>query len=173
VAEKTPHVRAGHSPESAAATPISPAASQAPAGAKQALEQSGLDREVPSIATVALVGVGVAVLEPELIPGILIGAGAVLAPKILPALGSMLRPMVKGVVKAGYSAAMSVREAAAEGREQMEDLVVEARAEHEAAGDGHGARSAEPHPALEHPSKRPSRPARSSSEGNAPPAANL
>ena len=135
---------------------MSAAAARVDAAAKQALSKTGLDGEGPSIATAALVGIGVAVLEPELIPGILIGAGAVLAPKILPALGSMFRPIVKGVVKAGYSAAMSVREVMAEAGEEMEDMVAEARAEHEAA-NSHGA--AEP-PAPGQPKKqrRPNRP---------------
>jgi len=68
----------------------------------------------------ALVGVGVALLEPELIPGVLIGAGAMLAPKVLPALRGMVRPMIKGV-KAGYSAAATEPKLAAEAREQVED----------------------------------------------------
>jgi hypothetical protein len=118
----------------------SAAAANANGGARQALSKAGLDNEGPSIATAALVGVGVAVLEPELIPGILIGAGAVLAPKIIPALGGLLRPLVKGVVKAGYSAAMSVRQVVAEAGEEVEDIVAEAKAEHEAAnGAGHAA----------------------------------
>ena len=150
------------------------ASGQLETGARQVLEQSGLDREGPSLATVALVGVGVAVLEPELIPGILIGAGAVLAPKILPALGGALRPLLKVAVKAGYSAAMSVREMAAEGREHMEDLMAEARAEHEASrSDGHSARKAEQQSAPEQPGKRPPRPSRTAPEGGAPPAARL
>ena len=116
---------------------MSAAASHVEAGAKDLLSETGLDREGPSIATAALVGIGVAILEPELIPGILIGAGAVLAPKLLPALGSMLRPIVKGVVKAGYSATVAVREMAAEAGEEVEDIIAEARSEHE-AGDGAG-----------------------------------
>ncbi len=110
---------------------------------------TGLEREGPSLATAALVGVGVALVEPELIPGMLIGAGAVLAPKLIPALGSMLRPMVKGVVKAGYSVAMTVREYAAEAGEQVEDIMAEARAEHAA-----GSAAADQPPAPEHASRR-------------------
>ncbi len=101
------------------------------AGARQAWNESGLEREGPSLATAALVGAGLAILEPEFIPGMLIGAGALLAPKILPGLGGMLRPMVKGVVKAGYAASMTVREAVAEAGENMQDIVAEARAEYE------------------------------------------
>ncbi len=115
---------------------LSAAASHVSAGARNALSESGLDREGPSFLTAAAVGVGVALIEPELIPGMLIGAGAWLAPKLLPAIGGMLRPVMKGVVKAGYSATMAVREAVAEAGEQIDDMVAEARAEHDA---GHGA----------------------------------
>jgi len=136
---------------------LSAAAAHAEAGARQTLAKTGLDREGPSIATAALVGVGVAILEPELIPGILIGAGAVLAPRILPALGGLLRPMVKGIVKAGYSAAISVREVMAEAGEEVEDMVAEVKAEHEASN---GSGVAAEHPATGQPKKqrRPNRP---------------
>ncbi len=107
------------------------AASHVQAGARDALTETGLQREGPSMATVVLVGAGVAIIEPELIPGMLIGAGAWLAPKLLPSIGNMLRPAVKGIVKAAYSATNAVREVAAEAGEQMEDIVAEARAEQE------------------------------------------
>lgn len=129
-------------------------ASHAPAASKQALPESGLEREGASFATAALIGVGVAILEPELIPGMLIGAGAWAAPKVIPALGGMLRPMAKGLIKAGYSAGMAVREMVAEASEQVEDIVAEARAEHQ-SGDG-----AEPRAEAEERQKRQRRPAR-------------
>jgi hypothetical protein len=107
--------------------------------------------------------VGVAILEPELIPGVLIGAGAMLAPKLIPAVGGALRPLFKGVVKAGYSAGMAVREMAAEAGEQVEDIVAEARAEH-ASGSGDGAASHQP--ASAERSKRERRPNRPSPSAN-------
>jgi hypothetical protein len=143
---------------------LSAAASRLRAGAKDAMADAGLERDGPSFATVALIGAGVAIIEPELIPGMLIGAGAWLAPKLLPALGSVLRPVVKGVVKAGYSATMAAREFAAETREQVEDIVAEARAEHEA---GNAAAQAERHSAPEQSEKRQRQKPRST-----PPAAN-
>jgi hypothetical protein len=94
-------------------------------------------QEGPGLATAALVGVGLAIVEPELIPGMLIGVGVTLAPKLVPALGGVLRPMVKGIVKAGYGAAVTVREAVAEAGENIEDIVAEARAEHHAGHHGH------------------------------------
>ena len=147
-----------HSQHEPAEGNLSAARAHVEAGAKQALSKTGLDGEGRSLATAALVGVGVAILEPEFIPGILIGAGAVLAPKILPALGGLVRPLLKGVIKAGYSAAVSVREVVAEAGEEMEDLVAEARAEHEAAN---GAGAPAEQPAAEEPKRqrRPNRPA--------------
>jgi hypothetical protein len=82
----------------------------------KAAAESGQEREGPSLATVALVGAGVAIIEPELIPGLLIGAGVVLVPKLLSALSDMVRARLKGVVKAEYSAEIEVRETAAEAR---------------------------------------------------------
>jgi hypothetical protein len=142
---------------------LSAAASHVQASAKQVLSDTGLDREGPSLATAALIGVGVAIIEPELIPGMLIGAGVWLVPKLLPALGGILRPVVKGAVKAGYSATMAVREVVAEAGEQVEDIVAEARAEHQ-AGNGAGGGSQAPAP------EAPAKPARRKTN---PPAANL
>ena len=86
------------------------------------------------IATVAAIGIGAALIEVELIPGILIGIGAMLAPQLVPKLGSALRPLVKSAVKAGYTLVDKGREMAAETSEQFQDIVAEVKAEHEQAG---------------------------------------
>ena|SRR5438477_6989376 len=152
MAEETATQRSVDHPEHAPAEDnLSAAASHLAAGAKNAAAEAGLDREGPSLATAALIGVGVAIIEPELIPGLLIGAGAVLAPKLFPALGGILRPLVKSVVKVGYSAATSVREAVAEVGEQVEDIVAEARSEQQTE-NGRGA--AQPQPTGEAGAKR-------------------
>jgi hypothetical protein len=75
------------------------------------------------LATAALIG-GVALLEPELMAGMAIGAGATLLSGWA---GALLRPMIKAGVKAAYSAAEAVGQAA----EDVQDLVSEARTEHE------------------------------------------
>ena len=80
-------------------------------------------------ATVAVVGLGAALIEAELIPGILIGVAAMLAPNLLPKVGNGLRPIVKGIVKAGYTLTERARETFAEAGEQMQDIVAEVRAE--------------------------------------------
>lgn len=64
-------------------------------------------------------------------PNALVVVGvAVLAPVLLPAVGYVVRPLVKGVIKTG----LTVRDMAvgfvAEAGEQLCDLVAEAKAEH-------------------------------------------
>jgi hypothetical protein len=163
MAEDSPSNKPGDHPQHGPTeSNLRAAASRLQAGVKDRVAEAGLDRDGPSFATVALIGAGVAIIEPELIPGMLIGAGAWMAPKLFPALGGLLRPMIKGVVKAGYSASMAAREFAAEAREQVEDIVAEARAEHEAAN---GAAAAEP-PSAPESEKRPRQKPRSGPAAN-------
>jgi hypothetical protein len=86
---------------------------------------------VAMAATIAVVGVGVALISTELIPGMLIG----LAAAFLPGMGPKLRPLLKSTVRAGYSAVQKTRELVAEASEQMQDAVAEARAEHESKAE--------------------------------------
>jgi hypothetical protein len=86
---------------------------------------------VAKAATIAVVGVGVALISTELIPGMLIG----LAAAFLPGMGPKLRPLLKSTVRAGYSAVQKTRELVAEASEQMQDAVAEARAEHESKAE--------------------------------------
>ena len=75
------------------------------------------------------VGVGVAFIEEELLGGVLLGAAAALTPNLLPRLGRALRPVLKGVIRAGYGFVETTREALAEAGEQFEDVVAEVRSE--------------------------------------------
>src|SRR5438128_12206532 len=62
--------------------------------------------------------------------GILVGLGAaVLAPSILPAAGSILRPVAKTLVKGGLVVTDGVKGVVAEASEHVNDLVAEVRAE--------------------------------------------
>jgi Protein of unknown function (DUF5132) len=64
-------------------------------------------------------------------PNVLVVVGvAVLAPVILPAVGYVVRPLVKGAVKAGLTAKDMAVGFVAEAGEQVSDLVAEAKAEH-------------------------------------------
>lgn len=85
------------------------------------------------VATIAAIGIGAALIEVELIPGILIGIGAMLAPKFFPRLGTALRPIVKGAVRAGYALVDKGRELAAETSEQLQDIVAEVKSEQDTA----------------------------------------
>ena len=83
------------------------------------------DDIVAKAATIAVVGVGVALISTELIPGMLIGVAAAL----LPGIGPKMRPFLKSTVKAGYTAVRKTREMMAEASEQVQDMLAEAKAE--------------------------------------------
>ena len=91
----------------------------------------GLSDNVGTLATAAAVGVGAALIEADLVPGILIGVGAILLGKMFPQVGAVLRPIVKTVVRAGLIAAEQGRELAAEASEQVQDVIAEVQSERE------------------------------------------
>lgn len=64
-------------------------------------------------------------------PNALVGIGvAIMIPVLLPLVGSVLRPVAKGLVKGGLMVKDTVVGFAAETGEQVSDLVAEAKAEH-------------------------------------------
>ncbi len=80
------------------------------------------------ISTVAI-GIGVAVLAPELLIGVALGAGAAMAPRMFPRLGAAIRPVAKEVIKYGLAATDKARECFAEASEHIQDLMAEVRSE--------------------------------------------
>jgi Protein of unknown function (DUF5132) len=71
--------------------------------------------------------------------GLAVGLGvAYVAPAVLPAVGAVTRPLVKGVMKTGFMAARSMREYAAEAAEEVGDLYAEVEAESRGEGAGNG-----------------------------------
>jgi ribosomal protein L29 len=88
-----------------------------------------LSGEAGAVGTAAAIVVGAALIEVELIPGLIIGAGAILLGKLFPELGSYVRPAIKGVVRAGFAASQKAREVMAEASEQVQDLVAEVKQE--------------------------------------------
>ncbi len=82
--------------------------------------------------TVAAVGVAAALIEVELIPGMLLGVAAMLVPGLLPKIGNGLRPLLKSAVRAGYNVTNKARETVAEAGEQYQDIVAEVKAEAQA-----------------------------------------
>ena len=90
----------------------------------QAAESKG-DDVMAKAATIAVVGVGVALISAEFLPGMLIGVAAAM----LPGIGPKVKPFLKTTVKAGYTAVRKTREMIAEAGEQVQDLIAEAKSE--------------------------------------------
>jgi hypothetical protein len=84
---------------------------------------------VATVATVGVVGVGVAVFEAALLPGLVLGVAAMLAPKIAPKFGSALSPMFKSTVRGIYKFGQKTKEFVAETNEHVQDIVAEVDAE--------------------------------------------
>lgn len=108
-------------------TPVqAPVTSPAPTPTPVLTETSSL---ADKALTVAAVGVAAALIEVELIPGMLLGVAAMLAPNLVPKIGGALRPVVKSAVRAGYNVAAKTRESVAEASEQFQDIVAEVKSE--------------------------------------------
>jgi hypothetical protein len=92
-----------------------------------------------TMATIGVVGVGVAVLEAALLPGVVLGVAAVAAPKYLPRLGSAMAPLFRSAVRGVYMAGRKTREIVAEAQEQVNDIVAEVDSEtdHSVDTDAH------------------------------------
>jgi hypothetical protein len=72
---------------------------------------------------------------------LLIGVGAaIVAPTVIPALATGLRPLAKAVIKGGVTLYDSVKETVAEAGEQFNDLVAEVRSEIADSGNDEPAR---------------------------------
>ena len=79
-------------------------------------------------ATVGVICVGAALIEAALIPGMVIGVAAMLAPKALPKLGTAVEPMFRGAVRGTYRLGQKARHIMAEAQEQVHDIVAEENA---------------------------------------------
>jgi Protein of unknown function (DUF5132) len=103
-----------------------------------------VNEAVTVAATVGVVAVGVALFEVALLPGMVIGVAAMLAPKYVPKMGAALNPMFKSTVRSAYKFGQKTREMVAEAKEQVHDIVAEVHAEGDTA-------KAAPKPAAESP----------------------
>ena len=92
---------------------------------------NGADRDdmLRTAATIGIIGVGAALFEAALIPGIIIGVAAAYAPKYLPKASAALQPTFKWAVRGAYKLSRKTREAVAEAHEQVQDIVAEVHAE--------------------------------------------
>lgn len=91
--------------------------------------EDGIEEEGGTLMTTLLTGAAVAIIKPELLPGMAIGVAAAMGPKLLPTVGGVLRPFIRTAVRAGYSTAIATRGVVAEAGEQVQDILAEARAE--------------------------------------------
>jgi hypothetical protein len=87
-------------------------------------------------ATVAVVGVGVAIFEAALLPGVVLGVAAALVPKALPNIGTALNPLFKSTVRNAYKFSKKTKEFVAETQEHVHDILAEANASEDAKLSG-------------------------------------
>ena len=87
--------------------------------------------------TAALVMVGIALFQPELIAGMVVGAGLMYASRwmpdligdvIAPAIGGAVGPVAANAVKMGYATIAKTQELVSQAVEGVEDMMAEARA---------------------------------------------
>lgn len=87
-----------------------------------------------SAATIGVIGVAAALFDLALIPGMVIGVAATLAPKYVPQLGSRLQPLFTYTVRGAYKVTRHARSAVAEAQERIHDIAAEVEAESVADG---------------------------------------
>jgi len=115
----------------------------APADEPEPIE-NGSDELLATAATVGVVAVGALVFEAALIPGMVLGVCAMLAPKALPKIGGALNPLFKSTVRGAYLLSEKAREVAAEMQEQVHDIVAEVKSEGDAKAEPRQDRAASP-----------------------------
>ncbi len=96
-------------------------------------ESSDESNIVATVATVGVVGIGVAMVEIALLPGVILGVAAMAAPQLAPKIGAALGPMFKSTVRGLYRVGQKTRELVAETHEHVQDIVAEVDAEGKAA----------------------------------------
>jgi hypothetical protein len=84
---------------------------------------------LPTVATVAIVGIGAAVFEAAILPGLVLGVAAMCVPRFYPQIGSALRPVFKSTVRGAEQIRQKTREVLAEAQERVQDIVAEVDAE--------------------------------------------
>lgn len=91
--------------------------------------RNAMPESMGGVAATAAVAIGAALIEVELLPGILLGAGAILLGKALPVLGESARPMLKSAIAAGWQAYDKSRAAVASAAGQVQDVAAQVRRE--------------------------------------------
>src|ERR1700732_3201844 len=113
----------------AAPPPVDGAEPEAPEQSHEATEANP-DRSdlVATVTTVAVVGVGAAVFEAALLPGLVLGVAAMWAPQYFPKMGEALNPLFRSTVRGAYKLGNKTREFVAEAQGQVHDIVAEVHA---------------------------------------------
>src|SRR5262245_12420558 len=87
-----------------------------------------IDESTKKAATVAVVtGLAVAALQPALLPGVAIGAGAALSPKLLSVAGTVGRFVAKRIIKTGFQVAFATQDIINEVGDELRGIAAEAR----------------------------------------------
>jgi hypothetical protein len=81
------------------------------------------------LATAAVVGAVALLIEAELLPGILLGVGAMMVAKLFPGVTDHIRPLLKTTIGMGYKAMGKAKELIAEASDHAQDIVAEIKAE--------------------------------------------
>lgn len=97
--------------------------------ADHASGMSARDTVITTAVTVGVVGVAAVVFEAALIPGMILGVAAALAPSYVPRMGAALNPLFRSTIRGAYKLGQKTRVAASEVREQMSDIAAEVNAE--------------------------------------------
>ena len=105
-------------------------AAQATEQVSEALEANS--DVVATVATVAVVGIGAAVFEAALLPGVVLGIAAMWLPKYFPKMGEAINPLLRSTVRSAYKVGRKTKEMMAEAQEQVHDIDAEVHAEGEA-----------------------------------------
>jgi Protein of unknown function (DUF5132) len=107
------------------------ASAQVEGAEMDASEQGDLVRSdaVATAATVVVVGLGAAVFEAALLPGLVLGVAAMWAPKYFPKMGEALNPLLRSTVRGAYKLGHKTKEVMAEAQEQFHDIAAEVHAE--------------------------------------------
>ena len=94
--------------------------------------------------TIGAVAVGVAIVESALLPGVVLGAAAALAPKYFPKLGQRLQPLFNSTVRGAFKLGRKARSAVGEIQERVSDIAAEVKAEEQSLAVEHAAPEPEP-----------------------------
>jgi hypothetical protein len=107
-----------------------------------------------TVATVGVVAVGAVIFEAALIPGLVLGVAAALAPRYVPKLGTALTPLFRSTVRGAYRLGRKSREMVAEVQEHIGDIAAEVSSEEAnktaAEGVAHAEAAATAHKPVSH-----------------------